>query len=165
MAHKSRPNLNRQRNNGSWGSSSWTSDFKGMPAFFASQRTTNDPIKNTRDWALFQDFRFGRQKLDYEFPVKDGNYLVELYFVEPWLGAGGGMNCTGWRLFDVAVNNKTVIQNLDIWKEAGHLEVSNGCRIAFMQLPRLVEVLVQLGCLGCFNLSRGYSSCFDLSRI
>src|SRR2546423_15552100 len=30
------------------------------------------------------------------------------------------MNCTGWRLFDVAINNKTVIKNLDLWKESGH---------------------------------------------
>ena len=30
------------------------------------------------------------------------------------------MDASGWRLFDVAVNNKTVLKELDIWKEAGH---------------------------------------------
>ncbi|RXF71067.1 malectin domain-containing carbohydrate-binding protein [Arcticibacter tournemirensis] len=103
-----------------WGSKSWTEDYPGMPAFFASQRKTNDPIKGTADWSLFQSFRYGRDKLTYEFPVPDGEYMVEFYFTEPWLGTGGGLDCTGWRLFDVAVNGNTVIQNLDIWKEAGH---------------------------------------------
>ena len=58
-------------------------------------------------------------KLKYRFPVPDGDYRVELYFTEPWYGVGGGMDCTGWRVFDVAVNGKTFIKNLDIWKEAG----------------------------------------------
>ena len=103
-----------------WGSRSWTDDFPGLPAFFASQRYTADPIAGTADWPLFQDFRYGLQKLAYTFPVQDGDYRLELYFVEPWLGRGGGMDCTGWRSFDVAVNGKTVLHDLDIWKEAGH---------------------------------------------
>jgi beta-galactosidase len=109
-----------KRSPGTWGSVSWTKQFPGMPPFFASQRQTYDPIRNTIDWPLFQSFRYGLQALRYEFAVPDGDYLVELYFTEPWWGTGGGMNCTGWRLFDVAINNKTVIKDLDIWKEAGH---------------------------------------------
>lgn len=104
----------------SWGSTSWTAQFPGTPAYFASQRRTFDPIKGTADWKLFQSFRYGRDQLKFDFPVPDGEYLVELYFTEPWLGTGGGMDCTGWRLFDVAINNKVVLKNLDIWKEAGH---------------------------------------------
>ncbi len=103
-----------------WGSKSWTDDFPGMPVFFASQRRTNDPIKGSYDWPLFQTFRYGRDKLTYEFPVPDGEYLVELYFSEPWFGTGGGMDCSGWRLFDVAVNGKILVKDLDLWKEAGH---------------------------------------------
>lgn len=103
-----------------WGSSSWTSQFPGMPAYFASQRTTADPISGTKEWKLFQDFRYGREDLQFHFPVKDGEYLVELYFTEPWLGTGGGMDATGFRLFDVAINHQTVIHHLDIWKESGH---------------------------------------------
>ncbi|MCB2408878.1 malectin domain-containing carbohydrate-binding protein [Hymenobacter lucidus] len=103
-----------------WGSESWTRDFAGLSPFFASQRRTFDPIRGTTDWPLFQSFRYGREKLRYTFPVADGEYLVELYFAEPWLGTGGGMDCTGWRLFDVAVNNETVLKDLDIWREAGH---------------------------------------------
>src|SRR5690606_6096905 len=103
-----------------WGSNSWTKDFPGTPDFFASQRKTHDPIKGTKDWPLFQTFRYGREKLNFDFPVPDGEYTVELYFNEPWLGTGGGLDATGFRLFDVAVNGKTYIKNLDIWKEAGH---------------------------------------------
>ncbi|RZK17222.1 MAG: glycoside hydrolase family 2, partial [Hymenobacter sp.] len=103
-----------------WGSESWTRQFPGLNPFFASQRRTFDPIKNTTDGPLLQDFRYGREQLRYAFPVPDGEYLVELYFVEPWLGTGGGLDCTGWRLFDVALNQQTVLHDLDIWKEVGH---------------------------------------------
>jgi Beta-galactosidase/beta-glucuronidase len=103
-----------------WGSLSWTNQFDGLPPYFASQRQTYDPVKGSNDWPLIQSFRYGREQLKYEFPVPDGEYIVELYFVEPWWGTGGGMDCSGWRVFDVAINNKTVIKDLDIWREAGH---------------------------------------------
>jgi len=104
-----------------WGSGSWTDGYPGMPAMFASQRTAPcEPIGGTADWQLFQDFRYGLDELGYTFPVQDGNYRVELYFAEPWLGRGGGTDCTGWRMFDVAVNGDTVLKDLDIWKEAGY---------------------------------------------
>lgn len=106
------------QNENEWGSISWTADFAGMPAMFGSQRRISDAIKNTSDWPLFQTFRYGRDKLRYGFPVADGNYQVELYFAEPWYGLGN-INATGWRLFDVAVNGKTMLKNVDLFKEAG----------------------------------------------
>ena len=110
----------QQKNKTYWGSNSWTREFPGTPAFFASQRRISDPVKGTADQGLFQSFRYGRTKLSYNFPLPDGEYLVELYFNEPWLGTGGGMDCSGMRIFDVAINGKTVIDDLDLWKEAGH---------------------------------------------
>lgn len=98
---------------------SWTRNFPELPKDFASQRRTYSPIKGTTDWKLFQTFRYGKDKLQYEFDVPNGDYLVEFYFIEPWLGIGGGMKATGMRLFDVAVNGKTVLNDLDIWNEAG----------------------------------------------
>ena len=98
---------------------SWTDDFDEMPINFASQRRTFSPIKGTKDWKLFQTFRYGKNKLKYEFPLPDGEYLVELYFTEPWLGIGGGINAGSMRLFDVAINGHPVLDDLDIWKEAG----------------------------------------------
>lgn len=103
-----------------WGSLSWSDRFEKLPDFYASQRSTYDPISGTKDWKLFQDFRYGGSELRYEFPVSDGEYLVELYFTEPWYGSGGGMNCKGWRLFDVAINEEAVLKDLDIWSEVGH---------------------------------------------
>ncbi len=98
---------------------SWTKNFTELPENFASQRRTFSPIRGTKDWKLFQDFRYGKHQLQYEFPVADGEYLVELYFIEPWLGIGGGMKASGMRLFDVAINGKTVLNDLDIWSESG----------------------------------------------
>ncbi|WP_163407939.1 malectin domain-containing carbohydrate-binding protein [Flavobacterium ajazii] len=103
-----------------WGSLSWTDNFKQLPDFYASQRSTFDPIAGTKDWNLFQSFRYGIDKLRYEFPAPDGEYLVELYFTEPWYGTGGGLHCKGWRLFDVAINDSVVLKDLDIWSEVGH---------------------------------------------
>lgn len=100
-------------------SSSWTADFPGMPAFFGSQRKVSVPIKGTTEWGLFGDFRYGKDKLKYKFKLPAGEYLVELYFIEPWLGVGGGMNAAGMRVFDIAINGDTVVKDLDIWKEAG----------------------------------------------
>ncbi|MFC6099342.1 malectin domain-containing carbohydrate-binding protein [Olivibacter domesticus] len=102
------------------GSSSWTANFQDLPNTFASQRRIFDPIKGTVDWPLLQTFRYGREELNFNFPVPDGEYLVELYFVEPWFGTGGGMHAEGWRLFDVSINDSTVERNIDIWKEVGH---------------------------------------------
>ncbi|MNS18717.1 Beta-galactosidase [compost metagenome] len=103
-----------------WGSLSWTDNFEKLPDFFASQRKTFDPINGTKDSELFQSFRYGVDKLRYEFPASDGEYLVELYFTEPWYGTGGGLGCKGWRLFDVAINENVVLKDFDIWAEAGH---------------------------------------------
>lgn len=117
------------------GSRSWTDAFAGMPAMFASQRRAILPIDGTNAWPLFQDFRYGREALQFFFPVPDGNYLVELYFVEPWLGIGSSMDCKGMRQFDVAINGQTVLKDLDIWKEVG----------AAKALKKLVKVSVRAG--------------------
>ena len=106
--------------NGTWGSVSWTDDYDGLPAFYGSQRQTYDPIKGTNEWPLIQTFRYGRHKLNYQFPLPNGEFTVELFFVEPWYGTGGGMDCENWRLFDVAINDNVILKDLDIWKEVGH---------------------------------------------
>jgi len=102
-----------------YGSVSWTNAFEGVPSFFASQRRTFSPIKGTKDWKLFQTFRYGRDQLKFSFPIAvAGEYLIELYFTEPWLGISG-INAAEMRLFDVAVNDEVVLKDLDIWKSAG----------------------------------------------
>lgn len=110
-------------------SHSWAEEFIQLSdsvqlfsPYQASQRITNDPIHGTRDWKLFQTFRFGRHKLAYRFPLPDGIYRIELYFTEPWHGTGGSAltDCEGLRIFDVAINDSVVLNDLDIWAESGH---------------------------------------------
>ena len=108
------------KNNDTWGSLSWTDDFDGLPPFYGSQRQTYDPISGTKAWPLLQSFRYGMDRLRYRFPLKNGKYNVELYFVEPWHGTGGGLECKNWRLFDVTINGETAVDDLDIWSEVGH---------------------------------------------
>ena len=103
-------------------SHSWGQDF-GQHPYQASQRHITEDIRGTHSDELFQFFRFGRHRLWYDFPVPDGNYRLELYFAEPWHGKGGGISddYEGLRIFDVAVNGETVIDDLDPWAEAGYL--------------------------------------------
>lgn len=101
-------------------SHSWGERF-GLNPYQTSQGTVSTPIYGTHDWELFQSFRFGRHNLRYDFPVSDGEYIIELYFTEPWHGMGGGLktDCEGLRIFDVAVNGRTVLDDIDIWAESG----------------------------------------------
>ena len=103
-------------------SHSWGQDY-GMHPYQASQRHIQEDIRGTKSDALFQFFRFGRHCLWYDLPVPNGDYRVELYFVEPWHGKGGGEkdDYEGLRIFDVAVNGETVVDDLDPWAEAGYL--------------------------------------------
>ena len=103
-------------------SHSWGQDF-GLNPYQASQRHISDNIRGTHSDELFQFFRFGRHRLWYDFPVPDGDYRIELYFVEPWHGKGGGISddYEGLRIFDVTVNGESFIDDLDPWAEAGYL--------------------------------------------
>lgn len=113
-------------------SHSWTERF-GMNPFTASQGHITSRIHGLKsssaashhaaahDAKLFQYFRWGRHALNYQFAVPDGEYRVELYFAEPWLGKheGAGIDCEGERIFDVAINDSVVVDDLDLWAEAG----------------------------------------------
>ena len=105
-------------------SHSWGQDFEGVHPYQASQRHLTVPINGTDDPELFQFFRFGRHRLWYDLPVpSDTTYTVELYFVEPWHGKDDNSESAdyeGLRIFDVAINDSLVIDDLDPWAEAGY---------------------------------------------
>ena len=104
-------------------SHSWGQDFEGINALQASQRHITADIRGTRSDELFQFFRFGRHRLWYDLPAADtATYRVELYFCEPWHGrdASETADYEGLRIFDVAINGKTVVDDLDPWAEAGY---------------------------------------------
>ena len=86
--------------------SHWSRSWDG----YRASQTFNDSISSP----LFKTSRFGRHKLSYHFPAKPGKYRIELYFIEPWYRQH---DAEGLRLFDVAINQETVIRNLDIWAQ------------------------------------------------
>jgi hypothetical protein len=103
-----------------WGWESWASAYTPrMNADTASRGATMTPTRGSATPELFRAFRFGRDALKYHFRVQPGTYHVRLHFVEPWFGIGSAGDCTGWRLFDVAVNGEVLERDLDIWAEAG----------------------------------------------
>ena len=104
-------------------SHSWGQDFPSIHPYQASQRHITAGIRGTQSDELFQFFRFGRHRLWYDLPVPDGDYRIELYFVEPWHGreVSETADYEGLRIFDVAINGETVIDDLDPWAEAGYL--------------------------------------------
>ena len=111
-------------------SHSWGQDFEGINALQASQRHITTDIRGTQSDELFQYFRFGRHRLWYDLPVLSAlsqqadtaTYRIELYFAEPWHGRESSETADyeGLRIFDVAVNGRTVVDDLDPWAEAGY---------------------------------------------
>lgn len=56
----------------------------------------------------------------YNVPVDNGNYQVVLHFAEIYWGAtGGGTGGTGKRIFDVALEGNTILNDYDINADAG----------------------------------------------
>ena len=115
---------------------SWADDYAHLPPEFASQRRIYEPISGTRDDPLFQTFRYGRDRLRFVLPVPDGAYEVDFLLTEPWYGAGGQRDCTGWRKFDIMINGAVVVPGVDPWmhghgharamKQTAAVEVKNG---------------------------------------
>lgn len=58
--------------------------------------------------------------LDYSIPVKNGTYTVITYHNELWFGSYGPSAASGNRVFDIAIEGKTVKSGFDIYKESGN---------------------------------------------
>ncbi|WP_347304618.1 malectin domain-containing carbohydrate-binding protein (plasmid) [Croceibacterium sp. TMG7-5b_MA50] len=101
-----------------WGWQSWAGEHPGLDPLLGSRRPVFDPVAGSDAPGLYTAIRYGRDRLQYRFSVPDGRYRVELHFVEPWYGRAG-IDARGWRVFDVAVNGTTLIDDLDIFGEAG----------------------------------------------
>lgn len=89
---------------GSWG-------FIGNEAKFIYSEPPDKNVLNTLDDPLFQTMQ--ENLTAYRFDVPAGVYEVELRFVET------KFNKTGERVFDVAINGQTLLEKLDLIKEAG----------------------------------------------
>lgn len=117
-----------------WGWESWAAAYPGLDPMLGSRRPMFDPVAGAIAPDLYASLRYGRDALSYRFAVPDGRYRIELHFAEPWYGRAG-IDARGWRVFDVAVNGRTMIDDLDVFAEAGFARA----------LVRSVEVVVRNG--------------------
>ncbi|MBN1275589.1 right-handed parallel beta-helix repeat-containing protein [Candidatus Woesearchaeota archaeon] len=69
------------------------------------------PVANTEDDYLYSTERYG--DFTYSLPVAPGTYEVTLKFMEGYLSTTGG------RVFDVRAEGTTIINDLDIYEQAG----------------------------------------------
>ncbi|XHR31001.1 MAG: malectin domain-containing carbohydrate-binding protein [Chthoniobacteraceae bacterium] len=98
---------------------SWGNRFDNVPDDLASRGYTMTPVRGTYFPELYRTYRYGRNEFKYNFKLAPGVYRLRLHFAEPWFGVGGAADCRGWRLFDIAVNGKVLVRNLDIWSVSG----------------------------------------------
>jgi len=75
------------------------------------KRVTKAAIEGTEDDILYQSERFGN--FSYGIPVSNGNYMVTLKFAEIY------WNAAGKRVFDVKIEGKEVVSNLDLFAQVG----------------------------------------------
>ena len=79
--------------------------------FGGSTYATGAAIANTTNDAIYQTERYGNFR--YSAPVEDGTYEVTLKFAELVWGSAGK------RVFDVKAENRIVLDNYDVVREAG----------------------------------------------
>lgn len=80
--------------------------------------TTAGDILGSQNPAIFSHWRDGT--FAYRIPVKPGVYEVSLYFSEPRFGLGvEAVGNETSRLFDVSINGKPALTEMDILSEAG----------------------------------------------
>ena len=89
----------------------WQSD-RNFSGGKASSNTALNIAGTTND-QIYQSERFGN--FQYNIPVANGNYTVQLHFAEIWNGATN----PGIRIFDLSLENSQVLNNFDITGEVG----------------------------------------------
>jgi hypothetical protein len=101
----------------------WLADayFQNGSVYAPASLNSTD-ILNTTDDVLYRSERFGgapgSAPLAYAIPIANGTYTVRFLFAETWYGVGatGG---AGSRVFNVSIENATVLTNFDIYVAAG----------------------------------------------
>lgn len=75
-------------------------------------------ISGTSDDMLYKSERY--KMTGYNIPVSAGTYTLRLHFAEIYFGAsGGGAGGSGKRVFSVTAEGQTILNNFDIFAEAG----------------------------------------------
>lgn len=110
----------------------WNSDLATNPSSYSNYSQTynkttflNFTGTNTTDAPneLFSSYRWDggvagdplSKEMRWIFPLPNGNYTVHLYFVENWTGA----TTAGKRVFDVLAEGQVVLNDYDIFADAG----------------------------------------------
>jgi hypothetical protein len=88
-------------------------DFSGGGVVETTGTITTVNVPKGLPMELFQSSRTGNFSYDVKGFAPNSNHTVTLYFIEPTF------NGVGSRLFDVAINGKTVLSNFDVFLAAG----------------------------------------------
>lgn len=98
-------------------------DFYYNGTTFTYTNNTVADIAGTTDDILFRTERNSTSAFTYDIPVVNGQYEVSLYFAEIYYGVAGGTMqnppFTGKRIFDVAIEGLTVLDDYDINADVG----------------------------------------------
>lgn len=96
----------------------WHSDTYYLGGYTSEKRL---PVSGTSDPGLYSGERYGN--FSYAIPVDTRDqYTLVLHFVELYFGPNAsGVGGVGSRVFRVLCNGNTLLDNFDIYKEAGNL--------------------------------------------
>jgi hypothetical protein len=114
------------------GTPDWLADTNGAPSAYVNASATGNntfvsgsainlsdaSIPAGTPATIFQSERWdptGGSELQWDFPVSAGTYEVRLYFAEVYSGA----QAIGKRVFDVAIEGTTVLDNYDVFAKVG----------------------------------------------
>lgn len=97
----------------------------GLDNFFVGGQTFPNNISNTleiagtNDDVLYRSERNGISGFEYQIPVPNGAYTVNLHFAEIYWRVAVLQGGAGSRVFNVALEGKNVLSNFDIYKKVG----------------------------------------------
>jgi len=90
-------------------------------AYYSGGQSHNAPsgrfFEAIPDPGFLRSFREGTFR--YDIPVREGTYEVHLYFAETQFGDGNSRGAETGRLFNVSLNDRTVLNLFDVAAEAG----------------------------------------------
>lgn len=88
----------------------------------------NTAITDVQETEMDGIYIFQRSSIDdigsfeYSIPITNGTYILKLHFAEIFYGApGGGMGDVNARVFDVEVEGTVLLEEFDVFMEAGAL--------------------------------------------
>lgn len=141
----------------------WQADVGAGGVCFGSENSTTGNISRTNDDPLFQTEMFGATvTCAVGSGLPPGEYTVDLLFAELLYGNGCllGSGGVGSRVFDVNIEDQTLVQDLDIFSEAGCALHPTG-----RPLMRSFNVMINDGTLNIALVGQGVGQFAQISAI